>query len=307
MLSIPNIRGYSKIFIEETASSMNVLNKTSYKQAFVNNFYSSHEYISFCNVILGKKGFTNIIDGKNISISNYSKKEMDDMKKNDIEFMSVLLKPNKTSLEEYPLWLYRSYDQAYKSFDKTFRKYSKRAEKQGYAVQIKDRLDKNEFKELYTLYIQHMRRLNGTIFPKTFFVEFNKLPSSHYLLVYHKTKIVGYSCFFQYKDNMYTSIGAGHKDYFDKYINYKLYHEKIKYACENKLNIHMGMGIKDSGYNAFKKRVGAVSLECVRHPDDTEFLKKVLPLTKHKWFGVILEVYSRLAPKKSLFMVMPFT
>ena len=287
-----------------------------FKKAFENNFYLSEEYIQFCETvseISRDPSFKNqgILKNKNISIHSYNDLERENMIKKEIHFLSVSLKDNSKekdpSFMEYPVWYYKPYEKAYKSFDKTFRKYIKRVEKNNFTTQIIRISDKNTINQVYKLYIQHMKRLNGFLFPKSFFSTFLKNPSSLLFLVFDKHKLIGYSFCFENKNNLYASVGAGHKEYFDKYINYKLYHEKIKYACKNKLNIHMGMGTKDSGYNKFKKRTGAICLKCIKYPDNEGFIKKILPLTRYTFTGLIFRLFSRLAPKKVVFISMPFT
>ncbi len=290
---------------------------STFSSAFENNFYLNTEFITFCQKVTGINKVMPfrdryfILKDKNISIHTYNSEELKMMKEKNIKFFSVDLKNNDTelnpSLMEYPILFYKPYDLAYKRFDKTFRKYVGRADKLNFTTKILRKFNNEIITDAYKLYLQHMKRLNAFVFPKTFFELFIKLPSSLLFLVYDKNKLIGYSFCFENKDNLYTSIGAGHEDYFDKYINYKLYHEKIKYACKNKLNIHMGLGIKDSGYNNFKRRTGAICLKCSRNPENDKLLKRALPLTKYTLIGLTSRFISRILSKKVIFTMMPFT
>lgn len=290
-----------------------------FEKAFETNFYDSEEFVSFCESVSGihrnKFLFSHknlsILKNKNVSIKIFPENEMNFMKQHKIHFLKPLLINNSTdnnpSMMEYTVWYYKPYDEAYFGFDKTFRKYSKRAEKLNFETKIIREYDVQILNQAYKLYVKQMRRLNGFIFPKYFFKKFMELKSSFLLAIYDNDKLVGYSFCFENSENMYTSIGGGDKKYFSKYINYKLYNEKIKYACEHKLNIHMGMGTNESGFNDFKRRVGAISLKVFQYPNDEEFLRKVLPLLKYKIAGIIFEILSRLFPKKIVFFLMPFT
>jgi hypothetical protein len=286
-----------------------------YEKVFIDNFYLSDEYLSFCEKITGlkvKKVFNNInvLKNKNIVFHAYNKKEKEFMQKNKIHYRSIELKENKgkdSSFIEYPIWIYKPYTQAYKSFDKTFKKYIKRAENQNYKVKIIRKYNVEIIDEVYKLYLAHMKRLNGFVFSKSFFEFYLKSKSSLLFIIKNKDELAGYSFCFENKDNLYTSIGAGSEKYFSKYINYKLYHEKIKYACENKLNIHMGIGTKGSGYNEFKKRTGAVSLKCTSFPNDDKIIRLSSRFTKLKIVGFIFKIISKIFPKKIVFKLMPFT
>lgn len=286
-----------------------------FTDAFKNNFYLSKEYLNFCENVTGLKNNKthnfNIINNKNISINNYTKNEMEFMTKNKINFLSVSNFNNSTnsfsSILEYPILFHKPYEESYKRFDRSFRKYIKKAENIGYKTVIIRKYNQKIVEQIYELYVEQMKRLNGFLLPKTFFESFLNLHSSLLLLIYYDSEVVGYSCCFENANNLYTSIGGGSKKYFDKYINYKLYHEKIKYACKNKLNIHMGIGIKDSGYNIFKKRTGAICFTCERFPNNDKQIQKAMPFLKFKIVGLIFRIISKIAPKKVVFILMPFT
>ncbi|MBW2988318.1 hypothetical protein DRJ48_03790 [Candidatus Woesearchaeota archaeon] len=289
-----------------------------FKDAFKNNFYLSEEYAHFCERVTGlrlkvlslKSTKLNILKNKNISIHAYPSEAREYMKREGVSFLSVLPlendKSDKPSFVEYPILFRKEYQMAYKGFDRTFRKYSRRADKLGYKLRILRGYNNPMVDEIYALYLQHMRRVNGFIFPKYFFEEFMRLPSSLAFLIYHNKKLVAYSLCFENSDNLYSSIGGSHKDYLSKYVTYKIYNEKIKYACARNLNLHMGIGISGSGYNVFKQRVGAVCFKCERFPEEN-IEKVVYPITKYRWFGVLANIVSRIAPRKTIFMLMPFT
>ncbi len=285
--------------------------KEHFNQAFANNFYLSKEFLTFCSQVTGLKLKNHhVLKNKNISIHNYSISEKNNFKKNKISYMAVLPRLNKngSSLIDYPIWFkQKSYKDAYQSYGRSFRYYLKKSKAFNFTKKIIRRYDKIILDQVYELYIQHMKRLNGPLFPLSFFEEFMKLKSSFLFLIYDKDKIISYMFCFENKDNLYTSIGAGHKDYFLKYINYLAYDTFIKYACDRHLNIHFGIGEYGKGYSKFKQRAGAVSFVTERYPNDEFITKSVLYFTKFKLTGFLARSFSKLFPKKLLYEMMPFT
>jgi hypothetical protein len=278
-----------------------------FKDSFKNNYYLSKEFIDFCSKVTNIPIKNNTLKNKNIAINNYSKKERKNMQKNNISYMAILEEINKEnpSIVEYPIWFKCSYKQAYEKYDRSFRRGLKKVD--NYKTKIVKKANNELLEATYKLYKQHMRRLNGPLFSKSFFEEFMKLKNSILFLIYDKDILISYTFCFVNQDNLYPSIGAGHKDYFKKNINYLAYDEYVKYACKNKLNIHFGIGAHNSGYSKFKEKIGTIPFKTERFPDDTKTTKFLMFLMKFKIIGFLARLISKIFPKKIIFEIMPFT
>lgn len=290
-----------------------------FEKAFKNNFYLTEEWASFCSKVTGTKLIKRTISkqkifllkNKNVSISNYDTKTAKEMKDNRILFMKVLPEINNKSQNpsfiEYALFYKKSYDEAVKNYKNSFSVALKRGRKYSHTTRIIKDYDEKVIKKVYDVYTSQMKRLNSVIFPLSFFEHFMKCPSSLLFILEHKNKIISYSFCFQYKDNLYTSIGGSNPNFFKLKANNKLYDERIKYACKNNLNIHFGIGEKDAGYSLFKEQAGALNYKCKRHPNDEWMIKLFTPLFKLKLSGIILQFISKRSPKKIVYTAMPFT
>jgi hypothetical protein len=268
-----------------------------FKDSFKNNYYLSKEFTNFCNNITNLKN-------KNPSIHSYTKKERKNMEKNNITFMAVLEETNKDnpSLIEYPILFKNDYKTIYNNFHRTFRKKINRADKHNYKTKI---VRKANLDEVYNLYEQQIKRLGGFQFPKHFFEEYLKLKSSLLFLIYNKKELIAFSFCFENKENLYMSLGSAKKEYLNKNVGYKLYHERIKYACKNKLNLHMGLGMYKTGFSQIKKEAGAINFKCLRHPNDEKMIKLLYPL--RKILAPLMRLASKLFPRKITHELIPFT
>lgn len=308
--------------------SIHDINKQAIKSCFTNNFYQTNEYLEFIKKFSPKKLvnsniieindnelYLNVIGKKNISISNYSKTEKSIMKNKNISFLSVLEQDNYNTADysfiEYPILFYKPYSEAFKLYGKTCLKNVKRSKKFNYKLRIIREYNNKILNSVYSLYINQMKRLKGFIFPKLFFEEFLKLPSSLLFLVIEKNtvneEIIAYSFCFENKNSLYASIGGCKKEYFSKKANFFLYDERIKYALNKKLNIHMGLGFHNSGYNLFKKDFGAVCLKCEKFPDNMKAIERMMIFSKMPFYSLFPKIVSKILGKDIVYLLTPFT
>ncbi len=296
-----------------------IFEKEKFQEAFKNNFYLTEEWANFCSevtgiklterTILNKRIF--LLKRKNISISNYDDKLAEAMKKEKISFMRVLPEVNSQSKMPsflgYSLFLKKSYDEAVKNYKRSFRDALKQGRKYEHKLEILEGADKKLIKDIYKIYVAQMRRLNSFVFPISFLEKLIKLPSSLIFILKYNKKIIAYSLCFQYEDNLYASLGGGNPQMFKIRPSNKLYDELIKYACDNKLNLHLGIGERGAGFSLFKEKAGALNYKCERYPDDEKILAFLSHFLKFKLTGSILFTVSRLFPNKILYANMPFT
>ena len=290
-----------------------------FNKAFKNNFFLTEEWANFCskvtNIELTEKTISKqkvfLLKNKNLSISNYKDKLSKEMKKNKISFMRILPQINNQnespSIIEYAIFYKKTYEEAVKNYKRSFSDALKQGEKYPHTTKIIQEYDKKTIKKVYDVYTSQMKRLNSAIFPFSFFEHLMKSPSSLLFILEYKKNIISYSFCFQYKDNLYASIGGGNPDLFKLRASNKLYNELIKYSCKNNLNIHLGIGEKDAGFNLFKEKAGAINYKCERHPNDEWMIKLLTPFLKLKLTGKILQFISKKSPEKVVYTAMPFT
>ncbi len=291
----------------------------SFSDAFKENYYLSEEFASFCSRVSGMKAKRYrigeldipVIRNKNISIHAYEKETKQWMRKRKISFISVEKKLNKKSnnpsAREYALFLKKSYSAAKKAYSRSFSDGLKQSLRYPYKVMILDNYNNEILDEIYQIYEEQMERLNSFLFPKEFFEEIMKLPSSKIFLLCLYDKITAYSFCFENKENLYTSIGGGKAEFFKKRCNNRIYDEMVQYVCSKGLNMHFGLGMHGSGYNSFKEGAGIKLYRCEEYPNHPLLFKVGNWLLNYKITGKILRGYSKKRPKKVVFRAMPFT
>jgi hypothetical protein len=286
-----------------------------FSSAFVHNYYLTDEFAFFCSritrqqLISKKLGSLNlhILKGKNVSISNYSLKDRRAMQKSQISYLSVLPEKNieNPTHMEYTIIHHVPFEEAYSRMDRTFQKNVRRSMSNPHKFHIARKLNAERLKKLYCLYSLQMKRLNSFRFPLFYFEEMLKLAAARVFMIELKGKIIAYSFAFEYKDNLYLSIG-GVGDFSD-YAQYRNYNERIKYACEHKLTIHQGLGTHNTGFDFFKQRVGGVSYKLEQWPNKESYMRIMETVFKIPGAGYALRGIGNLMPEKLIFSIMPFT
>ena len=286
---------------------------------FKNNFYATSEYADFLSRVLSllsrkekiSEKTVHLIKKKSIAIDSYNISIKRALRKRKISYMSVLPQINDLnthpSYVEYPIIFKGDYLQCYDKFHRTFKKKIRRAEKFKFKIEIVTGFNQKIVDDVYSLYKKCARRLGSIILPQLFFEEYLKTKNSLLFLIIDKEKIRGFSFCFENADNLYFSVGYTDKSYWNKYISYKLYNERIKYACERGLNIHLGMGEHGSGYCQIKKEAGAIFFKCERYPHDEGVLKILLFFSKLKIFWPWIWLISKIMPRKMIYQMIPFT
>ncbi len=291
----------------------------NFNSAFENNFYLTKEWSDFCSkvtnlkltekTILKQKIY--LLKNKNLSISNYDDATANETKKRRISYMRVLPEINnqskKPSLVEYAIFHKKTYEEAKKNYRRSFRDALKQGKKYNHTTRIIRDYEPEIIKKVYKVYTSQVKRLNSVVFPFSFFEEFIKSPSSLLFIIDYNKKIISYSFCFQYKDNLYASIGGGNPCYFKLRPVNKLYDELIRYACNHSLNIHFGIGESGAGYSLFKEKAGAIDYKCERNPNDEALIRLLNNIMKSRLAGKLLQFISKKYPEKIVYTAMPFT
>ncbi len=295
------------------------MQSSEFEKAFENNFYLTREWADFCSkatgIKLAEKEISNqkifLLKKKNISVSNYSDGMSEEMKKQKISFMRVLPQINrnaeKPSVIEYSLFHKKPYEEAARNYNRSFRKALRRGSRHKHTTKIIKGYDEKELKRVYRVYVSQMKRLNSAVFPISFFEHLIKCPSAMLFIIEHENKVMSYAFCFQYKGNLYDSIGGEDPKFFNLHASKKHYDELIKYACSNGLNIHFGIGKSGEGFSIFKETAGAVNYKCERHPNDEKLIQAMAPLLKLRITGSALRLASKKLHKKLIYTAMPFT
>ncbi len=279
-----------------------------FRQTFKNNFYTTQQYADFLSKATAmpyrKEGGRYTIKKKNIGISTQKPR-------NQKAYLQVLeednYKSSQPSLIEYAIFHKKSYEKARANYKRSFKDALRQGRKYKHIAEVKENPTQEELREAYKHYRKQMREHNSFFFPKKFFKEAIRTEEGKILLIRYKDELIAYCLFFENKDNVYASIGGSTKKNQKYKASQKLYNELIRYACRKKKNIHFGLGEHKTGYQEQKLKAGCTIYKTKRKPSDEKILKRLIPLTKYKITGWILEATSRLFPEKTIYSNIPFT
>jgi hypothetical protein len=290
-----------------------------FKQSFEHNFYLTEEYAGFCskisNIPLQKRivagQVIHTLKNKNVAISNYSDELCHEFKKKKITHLRVTPEINdlapRPSLMEYSIFYKTTYEEAFKKYRTSFFHGLREGKKFPHQVRVVRQPDRRLIEGIYRIYESQMKRHNSYLFPLGFFDTFLASPSALLFLIEYQQQVIAYFCCFQHHDNIYASIGGGNPLYFSYKSSNKLYDELIRYACQNGLNIHLGIGEHAAGYQKFKRNAGLSCYRVERFPDDDKILNLAIPFLKYRLTGKILAGASSLFPHLVTYISMPFT
>lgn len=290
-----------------------------FARSFEHNFYLTEEYASFCskitNIPLKKRTVEgqviHTLKNKNIAISNYPDSLCQEFKKKRITHLRVTPEINdrspRPSLMEYSIFYKTTYEEAFKRYKTSFFHGLREGRKFPHNVQVVRRPDRRLIEDIFRIYMDQMRRHNSYHFPLSFFETLLASPSALLFLIEYEQQIIAYFCCFQYHDNIYASIGGGSPRYYSYKCSNKLYDGLIRYACQNNLNIHLGIGERGAGYQKFKQNAGLSCYRVERYPDDDRLLSLAIPFLKYRLTGKVLARASALFPHLVTYISMPFT
>jgi len=291
------------------------------KDAFANNYYESLEYINFLKKTIAinirvKKFFNRslfLIKNKMPSITLYDKKVAQELEKLNISYCMIDCIPNDInedqSILEYSLIPKKKYEIAKSQYKRSFRDALKQSKKHDIFIEIWEHPGEKKINKLYSLYKRQMHELNSFVLPKSFFIAFLGCRASKVFVVLKEEnkEIIAYCLCFENSDNLYCSLGGSIRKFFKyKAVNI-LYDELIRYGCSKGLNIHLGLGMKGSGYSRFKENAGAINYLCKVFPNNERILKIYQKISHLKVVGILLRLYSFLFPKKLIYLLIPMS
>ncbi len=145
------------------------------------------------------------------------------------------------------------------SFNKTTRNLIRRSQEQGFRVET---ICGSMPDEWYQLYVRHQQSMGTPPRPKAYFEDVAKVFGNDFVLigVYHTGQLVGMNMAWCADRGLWLSINASRADYHTKHINYLLYYETIKWACEHGIDRldFGGSSTRDGNiHNTFKLGFGA--------------------------------------------------
>ncbi len=274
---------------------------------FVNNLYTSKEWAVFMNNLIGNisnieiEGFVIAFDEKTrkvIGIHNYSSGIVKKLKDRGLKLR--VIEQNSNSNLNYQVIPHQDYETAKSNYSKSFRKSLKHSFEHNLKV-----IQNPDFDSLYSLYVKNISRLGSFAFSKDSFSLFLSQSFCKTFGVMYNNKLIAGKVCWEYKDNFYSSLSFSDSDFWFSNPNNFLWDFLIKYACDNNKNIHLGIGIDNSGYEKFKESIGAIKLKCVSYPAElgiafAPILSK-LPLTKLYTFA------SKKYEKTAIRFLIPFT
>ena len=287
--------------------------------AFKTNFYFSDEWAGLFQAATQRPARVVTVSGaerwvvkdKLVAISNFSDTEAAVLRRSGIEVLRVLPVPNtgtpNPSLFEYSLWFKRTYDQAVGGYKDTFRRAVRQSERHDIRITLHREYDDDLIARIYRLYERQMERLNSFVFPRTFFAGFLQMPQAFCLTIDHGSTPIGYCFCAENSENLYPSVGGIDPAFFPLRAVNRMYDYLVRYACERGLNIHFGLGIRDSGFDRFKQHAGAGVYQVDRHPDHPLLMALLVKASRFKWYGRLLRGASERNPARVVYQVMPTT
>lgn len=300
------------------------------ESAFINNYYESLEYINLLKKASGVniriKKFGNkslfLMKNKSPSIMFYNEDIAKELERQNISFLMIKDIPNKAnekpSLLEYSLIPKKSYKDAKACYKRSFKDGLKQSKKFDIKTEIWQNLDEKSLNLIYSFYKRQMKSLNSFILPRAFFMYLSECKALRTFAIFkisndrdkntkHTKELISYCFCFENTENLYCSIGGSLKKYFKyKPVNI-LYNELIRYGCSKGLNIHLGLGMRGSGYSRFKENAGAINLRCKAFLGNENTLKIYQKLSRLKVVGIILRLYSFLFPKRLIYTLIPMS
>ena len=167
--------------------------------------------------------------------------------------------------------------------------------------------DASLLERVYPLYERQMERLNSFLFPPSVFADLLRMPAAFCLTIEHGPALIGYCFCAENRHNLYPSVGGVEAAFFPLRAVNHMYDYLVRYACERGLNIHFGLGIRDSGFDKFKQRAGAIAYKVERHPDHPVLMSLLVRASGFRWYGRVLRHLSRRDPARMVYEVMPTT
>jgi hypothetical protein len=287
--------------------------------AFRHNFYFSDEWARLFQSAAQLPSRTvavggaerHVVKDKLVAVAAFSDEDAEALRKSGVEFIRVLPVVNgatpRPSLFEYSIWFNTTYPEAVRGYKDSFRRAVRQSERHGIRITLHRAYDASLIARVYPLYERQMERLNSFLFPPSFFAEFLRMPSAFCLTVEHGSALVGYCFCAENGENLYPSVGGIEPAFFPLRAVNHMYDHLVRYACERGLNIHFGLGIRDSGFDKFKQHAGAVVYKVERHPDHPLLMSLFVRAARFKWYGRILRRLSRTNPARMVYEVMPTT
>ena len=263
---------------------------------FLNNLYSSKGWAIFMNDLIGNisnleiDGFDIPYDKKTrkvIAIHNYSSEIVKKIRDRGLKLR--VIEENNSSNLNYQVIPKQDYEIAKSKYSKSFRKSLNNSLK--YDLKI---VKNPDFDSLYSLYVKNIFRLGSFAFSKSSFYLFLSQSFCKTFGVMYDNKLIAGKVCWEYKDNFYSSLSFSDSDFWFTKPNNFLWDFLVKYACENSKNIHLGIGIDNSGYEKFKEGMGAIKLKCVSYPQEVSiaFVPVLNKLHLSKLYGLFSIMFS---------------
>ena len=290
-----------------------------FDSAFANNFYLTAEWATFFQRLTNRRLDSlplagvdyPILDNKLVGISSFPDPVAASLRERKIIFVNVLPVANgecaQPSQIEYSIWFRKSYADAVRGYKRSFRKAVRQADRHDIRVTMHRGQDAPLIDRVYPIYQRQMFRLNSFVYPRAFFANYMRMPSSFCLTIEYQSDLIGYAFCVEHVDNLYPSVGGIDAAYFNLRAVNRMYDYFIRYACERGLNIHFGLGVHGSGFDKFKEDAGALVFKIERHPDHRLAMALILKASKMRWYGTLLRYLSGKYPEKIIYEVMPTT
>ena len=154
----------------------------------------------------------------------------------------------------------------FSSFNKTTRNLIRRSQEQNFRIETISGVMPERY---YELYISHQLSMGTPPRAKEYFDEVANIFDSGFVIIgaYDGDRLVGMNLFWTTDNGLWLSINSSVAEYGPRHVNYLLYYETIRWACEHKINrIDLGGSPTRDGnvHNVFKLGFGATMVPLYR-------------------------------------------
>jgi hypothetical protein len=176
-------------------------------------------------------------------------------------------------------------DFVFSTFNKTTRNLIRRSREQGFKIEVISGIMPERY---YDLFVYHQKSMGTPPRPKEYFDEVARVFGKGFLLIgaYHNNRLVGMNLAWCADRGLWLSINSSVAEYGPKHVNYLLYYETIRWACEHDIDrIDLGGSSTREGniHNTFKLGFGATMSPLYRLRTGTFTARMRDILSRKKW------------------------
>ncbi len=178
----------------------------------------------------------------------------------------------------------RDINTLFATFNKTTRNLIRRSQEQGFRVEL---VNGNMPDQYYELYVHHQKSMGTPPRAKEQFDDIARIFGDGFVLigVYDNDRLVGMNSAWCADRGLWLSLNASLPEYAQRHVNYLLYYETMKWACEHAIDrVDLGGSSTRNGniHNVFKLGFGASMTPLYRLVDGSLYARTLDTLSRKR-------------------------